>query len=94
MKPKYIHIYDNGGKTVDRYTVVYTRTSSHEYVGLSERPFHPQGFCQHGVAQQSIDYPAYGHIGKKISWEDLPEDCKQIVMRDYEDIWGKGRFLV
>ena len=94
MKPKYIRVYDNGGKTFDRYTVVYTRTGHHEYVGLSERPFHPQGFCQHGENDSPIDYPRYGHIGKKISFEDLPNDCKLVVFQDYEEIWGKGKMLI
>lgn len=56
-EPRWIRAYDNGGETIDRYTVVYTgrypKNSSayrteYEYVGMSADPFHPQGFGQHG----------------------------------------------
>ena len=51
--PKWIRCYDNGGKTFDRFTVIFTR--AHNFglkgfivgVGMSENPFHPQGFGQH-----------------------------------------------
>jgi len=44
--PKNIRIYDNGGETVDRYTVVFTgnfkgRGGRCYYLGMSESPFHP-----------------------------------------------------
>ena len=101
-KPRYIRAYDN--QTVaDRYTVVYTRTgrsgsnrqkpksvrsNPHIYVGMSDHPFHPQGFGQHGESTTPIDTPSYGHLGKKITFEDLPDDCKKLVLNDYVDIWN------
>lgn len=90
--PKKVRIYDNGGKTFDRYTVVFTgnyagRDGICSYLGMSERPFHPQGFCQHGEHRQVIDRPRYGHLGKRIKFESLPEDCRKAVMQDYAAIW-------
>lgn len=38
-------IVDNGGSSVDRYTVVFSDGS---YLGLSGSPSHPQGFSQSG----------------------------------------------
>ena len=93
-KPRYIHCYDNGGETCDRYTVCFTgnytnKTSgSHLYVGMSGEPFHPQGFGQHGENRDPIDYPRYGHLGKKIKFDDLPMDCQSLVMQDYVELWG------
>lgn len=62
--PKYVRCYDNGGKTVDRYTVCYVGRKatikvegsawSYPYVGMSAEPFDPQGFGQHG---ESKNYP-------------------------------------
>lgn len=76
----------------DRFTVVFTqlRTGEQVYLGMSEAPFHPLGVCQHGFAPayQPIDRPSYGHLGKKITFADLPEDCKRAVMQDYEELWG------
>ena len=90
--PRKIRVYDNQGETVDRYTVVFTGNykgrNGCDYLGLSEHPRHPQGFGQHGWDQGIIDYPKYSHLGKKIMFEQLPEDCKKVVIEDYADIWG------
>ena len=42
MKVKDIVILDNGGKTIDRYTVI----AGAEVFGLSDNPTSPQGFNQ------------------------------------------------
>lgn len=92
--PRYIRCYDNGGKTADRYTVVYTgkyrnkAKGSYEYVGMSAAPFHPMGIGQHGEHSTPIDRPTYGHLGKKINFNDLPADCKELVLRDYKENWN------
>lgn len=77
-----VRIYDNGGKTFDQYTVVFTKKVNGEYMflGMSSNPFHPQGFCQHGFSSIIIDRPKYKHLGKKIKTEDLPKDCQYAVM--------------
>ncbi len=91
--PKYVRCYDNGGKSFDRYTVVFTGNYTHKtsyyhwYLGMSAKPFHPQGFGQHGESPKQIDKPAYSHLGKKIKFEDLPEDCKTCVKQTYIFLW-------
>lgn len=109
--PRYVRCYDNGGKTFDRYTVVFTgnyrnipgRRCRAKYgpldfqnVGMSEHPFHPQGFGQHGESERQIDVnkdgfaPAIGrsnHLGKRILFVELPADCQKLVLRDYREIW-------
>jgi hypothetical protein len=104
--PKYIRCYDNGGTeveggTIDRYTVVYTGRYRRDdeqfmYVGMSERPTHPQGFCQHGFSDYQIDSPdgrrppAIGkknHLGTRIKFGDLPDACREVVMLEYLEIW-------
>lgn len=79
-------IYDTGpNKTYDRYTVVYgapfwTPEWGREvpYLGMSEHPFHPLGFGQHGQ-MPSINRPK---CGRKIKWSDLPPDCQRAVILD------------
>ena len=92
--PRKIRVYDNLGETCDRYTVVFTGNykgrNGCDYLGMSEHPYHPQGFGQHGWHERVIDYPSYTHLGKKIKFKDLPEDCKRAVVDDYVDIWGLG----
>lgn len=88
--PKYIRLYDNGGKSADRYTCVYTRLRNGRctYLGMSDMPFHPQGFGQHGEHDQLIDRPKYAHLGKPIKFTDLNHDCKRAILQDYREIWN------
>lgn len=92
--PRYIRCYDNGGETLDQYTVVYTRThltlGTERYytsVSMNELPFYPSGICQHGEHPRLIDRPTSTHLGKRIPFDALPSDCKRAVLRDYADIW-------
>lgn len=110
--PRYVRCYDNGGESADRYTVCYTgraaterssdRRNYYPYVGMSEHPFHPQGFGQHGGTwDQPCDTtgkkpgwhwpPALGrkcHLGTRIKFTDLPPDCQRLVLSDYKSIWS------
>lgn len=98
--PRYIRVYDNRGRSFDRYTVVFTgryrhRTGEFLYLGMSADPFWPQGFGQHGSSQTQIDVrtgwpPMIGrtcHLGLRIRFEDLPFDCQRAVWNDYADLW-------
>lgn len=93
--PRWIRCYDNGGETIDRYTVVFTRLGNKLgrgtclYLAMNAAPFHPQGFGQHGESTCPIDRPSYGHLGKKIRFEDLPADCQKCVWQTYSDLWPK-----
>jgi len=91
--PRYIRCYDNGGETADRYTVVFTGRYTHKtgrehwYLGMSGSPFHPQGIGQHGSSVHQIDYPKYSHLGKKITFNDLTDECKECVKQTYLYLW-------
>jgi hypothetical protein len=75
-----IRCYDNGGETCDRYTVIYMAEPEwaglFAAVGMSESPFHPQGFGQHCVVMPGR------HLGKRIPFDSLPDDCQRLVNRD------------
>jgi hypothetical protein len=88
--PRYVRCYDNKGASIDRYTVVFTgRYGYFMYLAMNARPFDPQGFGQHGESQgEPIDRPTYGHLGTKIKFADLPEDCQKLVISDYKGIWS------
>lgn len=89
--PRYVRCYDNGGRSADRYTVVFTgRRGGGVYLTMNSEPFHPQGIGQHGATARSwerIDRPTSGHLGKRIKFEELPRDCQVAVLNDYVDIW-------
>jgi hypothetical protein len=100
--PRYVRCYDDGGRTADRYTVVFTgpyrfKHTDGEFMSLamSDRPFHPQGVGMHGFHTLQIDAPhgwacAIGrscHLGKRIPYSQLPAECRQLVLHDYRDLW-------
>jgi len=84
--PEYVlSVYDNGGKTCDRYTVLIggslhderlNQTRSIAYLALSENPSHPQGFSQWG------EMPSHNRkaCGKHIAWNSLPENIRAHVI--------------
>lgn len=92
--PRYIRCYDYGEEIADRYTVVFTghykKNNGNEfwYLGMSENPFHPLGIGMHGTSQTQIDYPVYKHLGKKIKFDDLTENCKVCVLQTYKELWN------
>jgi hypothetical protein len=101
--PRYIRCYDNGGATFDQFTVVFTgryrrkTNGAFVYVGMSAKPYDPQGFGQHGDSPRPIDVnkdgfaPAVGrtnHLGKRITFGDLPPACRILVLSDYRELWS------
>lgn len=99
--PRYVRCYD-GPSTFDRYTVLFTGryagrpTGRVAYVGMSADPFHPQGFGQHGEMHGAGDAPngwppkigGSCHLGTRINFADLPEDCQRLVLSDYMELWN------
>lgn len=89
-------IYDNGGKTLDRYTVYYKPEAGAQpydgtlwidYRAMSEDPTAPQGFGIYGQdpAHQVAAYRSsiYRDSAK---WSELPEAVKECVRRDCADL--------
>jgi hypothetical protein len=92
--PRYIRCYDNGGKSFDQYTVVFTKKAigrQFMYLGMSEHPTWANGFGQHGWSNdRPIDFPYGGHLGKHIKFTELPIDCQKLVLASYEELWEKA----
>lgn len=74
-----IKCYDNHD-TADRYTVVYLASvrgdATYDMRGMSEDPFHPQGF---GQMTEGMDG---SHLGDEIDFTDLPAPCRIMVRQD------------
>lgn len=73
-----IQLYDNGGKTYDRYTAMFldrpeTKPDQFEALGFNEEPYAAQGFGQHCTAMPGK------HLGKRIKLSDLPEAARKFV---------------
>lgn len=79
-KLKQVRIYDNGGKTLDRFTAVYMDQKEYNgnfsARGMCESPFSPQGFGCSCVAKPGR------HLGKRIKFAQLPKDCQKLILQD------------
>ena len=70
-----LKIYDDGGETIDRYTMIMP---DGEAWGFSENPYHPQGVGQY-VGNLS-NLRTFSHLGKPVkSIMDLPEQARKFV---------------
>lgn len=84
-------VYDNGGRTADRYTVVYAPfkdsqgRDSFPLTFLSADPFWPQGVCQHET-RAFRPTGGWGSGQKVIAFADLPPDCQRAVQQDLEEM--------
>lgn len=74
-------IYDNRGRTIDRYCVVFSPEiiEGDEWftsLSMSRRPCHPQGV---GITSQHRQRPAGAACGIAIQFADLPDECQRCV---------------
>ncbi len=82
-EPKDLKVYDNGGETFDRFTVVYLDEIERETkdgilyscLGMSSDPFNPLGYAQHSSAMIG------DHLGREIPFSSMPEDCRTCAIR-------------
>lgn len=79
---KKIKVYDNGGQTMDRYTIMYPDIHQYEshrfkyYVGACKTG---QWFFQHGELDLMR---SYSHLGKVIEFDSLHERLKNMILQD------------
>ena len=78
-----LQIWDNGGKTFDRYAVVWPNGSN---ITMNRQPLHPLGAFLHGSGATynpmviERDGARWSYLGKQISFEELPEDCQKAIL--------------
>lgn len=74
-KPEHVReIYDNGGRTADRYTLLTSwpeRPGVYAALSLSDDCDRPNGFGQWGSARIGP------HLGALVYWADLPENVRR-----------------
>lgn len=74
--------------TAERYTAVFTgllsskRPGEHLYLRMGSDPIGPEGYTP------ERGRPPYGELGRGISFGDLPEGCKALVLDTYQKMWG------
>ena len=75
--------------SAERYTAVFTglfdlkKPGEYPYLSMSEEPLAP------GESHAPrCGRPPYERRGCEISFEDLPKDCKRLVLDIYRDLWS------
>ena len=74
--------------TAERYTAVFTglltlkKPGEYHYVRMGEDPCGTDG---HTVSRGR---PPYGELGREISFGDLPEACRRLVLDTYRKMWN------
>lgn len=86
--PALLAVYDNGGKSADRYTALYGAPIWTPSYGrkvparfMSVYPSHPQGIGLSGEVS-AFDRAA---LGRKVRFADLPTDVKRCIVADCTD---------
>lgn len=88
-----LRLYDNGGRTCDRYTVIPPRWAAAyrergpllwQAIGASAEPFAPQGFGMHVTA---VPGP---HLGRRIHWRELPADVQRFARQSFPEFCPAG----
>jgi len=78
-------VYDNGGKTADRYTVVFSDGSMY---AMSRDANMPNGVCMY-IGNEKFTYVYPDALGKRINAKNLPEGTKkqiEYLKNTYEDL--------
>ena len=80
LKHKKMKVWDNGGKTLDRYTIVFwefpVSDESFEAIAADKHPMRPLGFYEHTEAMPGP------HLGKRISFKKLPKELRTCLLTE------------
>jgi len=74
--------------TAERYTAVFTgllslkKPGEYLYVRMDDDPLGSGGYTV------SRGRPPYGELGREISFRDLPEGCKNLMLDMYQTMWN------
>jgi hypothetical protein len=74
MRPQALAIYDNGGKSWDRYTVII----GHDVYGMSDNAREPGGFNQYAGTVEEFPRTTK-HLGKKKLLEELSGQVRHAI---------------
>jgi len=66
-----VRVFDNGGKTLDRYTVIINNS----IFAMSDNPEHPQG-----VNQYVGEGPVNTSGERELCWDEVPEPVRVAIL--------------
>ena len=68
-------IYDNGGKTIDRFTVII----GNSFFAMGDDVVSPQGFNQY-CGEFADGYKEGKHLGKRVTFRSLPHTIQAAII--------------
>jgi hypothetical protein len=74
--------------TAERYTVVFTGLFDLKKPG--EYPYLTTGEYPEAGANYELHHgrPPYGEFGREIGFQELPDECQELVTKVYLGLWG------
>ena len=91
--PRWLKLYDNGGKSKDCYFAVFTKGRpgywrAYQTVSFNAVPNHPQmGIYMHNEYTRPGELKLGAHLGKRIDIQELPPDCVRAIYEEYCYWW-------
>jgi len=87
IRLEYIHdnimaIYDNGGRSFDRYSIIF---KDGDLVGMSHNPKSPQGFNQYSGNIKEWGLKDLSHLGKETNIKDLSPEIQNAIEKRIGD---------
>lgn len=76
-----VKIYDNGGETFDRYTVIFADGS---VLGIGDTGNVPNGFCMHVGSIHEGSVTEGDHLGQIISLDEMTLPAQRAVCAELE----------
>jgi hypothetical protein len=95
--PTWVRCYDNRGRTLDRFSVVFTggarfvdenKVDWYLVLGMSTHPTRLQGVASFDWYSRVIDRCDH-FLGDRIEFSSLPAECQTVAMTAYKSIWEK-----
>lgn len=84
-RPLDVTIYDNGGETFDRYTVVFP---DGECLGIGDTGNVPNGFCMHVGSVKDGHVHLGPHLGEIIGIEDMTPPARRAVENEWNSYFA------
>lgn len=75
-----ITFYDNGGASIDRYTMCEKEGELYHFYSYSTNALEPLGFDQYSHTGE-LNIADTSHLGEQIDWSDLPLSVKIACLR-------------
>ena len=84
MKTSDLRVFDNGGKTLDRYTILPPRSAYRKYMDR-DGSWNCIGCSETGLGFFMWVGATYGtHLGQRISFDSLPPTVQSQLKREFE----------